>query len=132
MENSNEVKNAGLEEKVLSKGDGKDTQKMVTELKAKYRDVYAMELNLEPDDETRLQLKYYFKKPQIASYDRYVKSVSKSPTKANRAFILDNVVDEQREELTSALEKYPAIALSAADKLLAMLGLGSETNLQKL
>lgn len=132
MENLNEVKNSGLEEKVLQKGDDKDNKKLVTELKAKYQDVYAMELNLEPDDETRLQLKYYFKKPQIASYDRYVKSVSKSPTKANRAFILDNVVDEQRTELIDALEKYPAIALSAADKLLSMLGLGSETNLQKL
>ena len=102
------------------------------ELKAKYGKVYKVAVTIEPDDDTQLELIYYFKRPNTASYDRYLKMAAKGMTKALRDFIFDNVLDESRDELARDLEEYPALALEVGQKLLAMLGLATATNLKML
>ncbi|TCL43223.1 DUF6848 family protein [Harryflintia acetispora] len=102
------------------------------ELRAKYGKVYRVEAIIEPDDETQLEMTYYFKRPNTASYDRYVKMMSKSMTKALRDFVFDNVLAESREKLERDLEEYPALTLDVGQKLLAMLGLTTSTNLKML
>ncbi|BFH11088.1 hypothetical protein J6TS7_02880 [Paenibacillus dendritiformis] len=100
--------------------------------KARYGKVYRVSATIEQDDSSTLEIEYYFRKPKTASYDRYVKTTSQSPTKAIRAFVLDNVVDEQAKQLEAHLEEYPAFALSIGEKLLTMLGLSKDVNLKLL
>lgn len=102
------------------------------ELKAKYGKVYKVAVTIEPDDDTQLELTYYFKRPNTASYDRYVKMAAKGMTKALRDFVFDNVLEESRRSLERDLEEYPALALEVGQKLLAMLGLATSTNLRML
>ncbi|CAH8721348.1 DUF6848 family protein [Paenibacillus melissococcoides] len=74
--------------------------------------MYRLLATIEQDDfSSNLEIEYYFRKPKTASYDRYVKTASQSPTKALRAFVMDNVVDEQAAQLEAHLEEYPAFAL---------------------
>lgn len=102
------------------------------ELKKKYGKVYEIGATIEVDDETTLDLTYYFKRPSTASYDRYVKSASQSATKALKTFLFDNVVSECESKLMADLEEYPAMSLSIGEKLLGMLGLSKQTNLKML
>lgn len=102
------------------------------EYKAKYGKVYRVEITLEPDDNTTVDLEYFFKKPATASYDRYVKGVAQSATKALKMFVLDNIVEEQTAKIEADLEEYPALALSVGEKLLNMLGLSKDINLKQL
>lgn len=100
--------------------------------KAKYGKVYQVGITVQPDDFTTLEFEYIFKKPNTASFDRYVKSASQSSTKALKMFILDNIIEEQSAKLEKDLEEYPALALSVGEKLLNMLGLSKDINLKLL
>lgn len=103
------------------------------EMKAKYGRVYRTGIMIPVDDDSSQEFSYYFKRPTIPSYDRYVQSGSKvGITKASRAFLLDNVVDEDRDRLLEDLEEYPAVAISVSNKLLEILGLAQDVNLKKL
>jgi len=102
------------------------------ELKAKYGKVYQLDLTLTPDDDTEIEVSYIFKKPTTASYDRYVKTGSNGMTKALKTFMFDNIIPEHRDKLEADLEEYPALTLSAGEKLLSMLGLSKTANLMKL
>lgn len=113
-----------------NKADSAPTEEDI--LKKKYGKLYLVSLTLEPDDNTEVELDYHFTKPATASYDRYVKTMSNSMTKASKAFILDNVINEDEERLKSDLEEYPALALSVSEKLLSMLGISKTTNLRLL
>ena len=106
--------------------------KNIDALKEKYGIVYKIEMSLEPDDFTTIKLDFIFKKPNTASFDRYVKTTSQSPTKALRNFMFDNVIVEQVKELEKTLEDYPACTMSIGEKLLTMLGLSKDINLKLL
>lgn len=116
----------------MNSTDNKNEQAQVEDFKAKYGKVYRVNATIGPDDSTTVELEYFFKKPQTASYDRYVKGTSQSPTKALKTFVLDNVVDEQTAKLEADLEEYPALSLSVGEKLLNMLGLSKDINLKQL
>lgn len=107
-------------------------QKQEDGLKTKYGKIYAVGMTLTPDDDTEIEKVYYFKKPSVASYDRYVKTASNGMTKALKNFMFDAVIEEYRQQLTEDLEEYPALAISVGEKLLAMMGLAKDTNLKKL
>ena len=109
-----------------------DAKTKVEDYKAKYGKVYAVGATLTPDDYTEIEKVYYFKKPSIASYDRYVKTASNGMTKALKAFMFDSIIEENKELLTTDLEEYPALAISVGEKLLAMMGLAKDTNLRML
>lgn len=98
----------------------------IENLKEKYGKVYCITSELINDDEDTFYKKFYFKSPNVASYDRYLKSMSKGITKASNAFVLDNVVAEQQEELEKTSEKYPALCIGLAQKLLAVLGMSND------
>lgn len=101
-------------------------------LKAKYGKVYRVNVTLTPDDETELDREYFFKKPTTPSYDRYLKTASKGASKAVKTFMFDNIVEESKRLLEEDLEEFPALAISIGEKLLASLGLATDTNLKKL
>ena len=94
---------------------------------AEKQNLYKVTVSFETAEDTRAEKEYQFKKPSVSSYDRYVKTLSKSPTKASRTFVIDNVVETQKDKLLGDLEQFPAIAITISDKLLSMLGLGDAT-----
>lgn len=101
-------------------------------LKEKYGKIYRVKIMLRPDDETEVEVCYFFKRPGNPSYNRYVKTASKDMTNALKAFMFDSVVDESKEKLEEDLEEYPALALGIGEKLLSMMGLADTVNLKKL
>lgn len=104
------------------------------ELKAKYGKVYQIGTIVYEDDESEGEnLTFRFKRPSIASYDRYVKTLSQiGASKASKAFMLDNVVEEDKDRLTAAMEEYPGVAIALGGKLTDILGLTGAVNLKKL
>lgn len=131
--------NETREEQLLNAGKTADAEKKVDveALKKKYaasseEKVYTVVTTVQVDDETEDEFIFLFKKPKAASYDRYVKTMSNSVTKASKSFSFDNIIDEQRDMLKETVEEYPAITISLADKLLRMLGLADTTSVKKL
>jgi len=101
-------------------------------LKEKYGKVYRVGITIPQDDIEEKEYSYYFKRPAIASYDRYLKSVSSQGiVKASKVFMLDSVTEESRETLLRDMEEYPGIAVSVGNKLTEILGL-TNANLTKL
>lgn len=127
-----------MENKLLNAEKENETAKGtdVESLKEKYsgtdEKIYTVITTVQVDDETEEEFTFLFRKPKPASYDRYVKTISNSVTKASKSFAFDNIIDEQREELKKTVEEYPAITISLADKLLRMLGLADTTSVKKL
>ena len=103
-------------------------------LKAKYGGkVYRVGMTVPVDDEETREFSYYFKRPSVPSYDRYIKTAAKvGMTKASKAFMLDAVIDEDAERLTKDMEENPGIAISIGNKLTEILGLTGTANLKKL
>lgn len=102
-------------------------------LRAKYGKVYSLGMTISEDDETEVELSYHFKRPSVASYDRYVKTLSQiGASKASKRFMLDAVVDEEVEKLTADVELYPGMAIAIGSKLTDILGLTNAVNLKKL
>lgn len=126
------------EEQLINAGKANDAEKKmdVESLKKKYsgldEKVYTVVTTVQVDDETEEEFTFLFRKPKPASYDRYVKTMSNSVTKASKSFAFDNIIDEQRDMLKNTVEEYPAITISLADKLLRMLGLADTTSVKKL
>lgn len=103
------------------------------ELKAKYGKVYRIGMTVFEDDDHETELVYRFKRPSIASYDRYVKTLSQvGASKASKRFMLDSVVEEDEARLTADAETYPGVAIAIGGKLTDILGLTSAVNLKKL
>ena len=127
-----------MENKLLNAGKESEAAKGtdVESLKEKYsgtdEKIYTVITTVQVDDETEEEFTFLFRKPKPASYDRYVKTISNSVTKASKSFAFDNIIDEQRDMLKETVEEYPAITISLADKLLRMLGLADTTSVKKL
>lgn len=128
--------NETREEQLINAGKAAEADKKVDveALKKKYaaseEKVYTVVTTVQVDDETEDEFTFLFKKPKAASYDRYVKTMSNSVTKASKSFAFDNIIDEQRDMLKETVEEYPAITISLADKLLRMLGLADTTSVK--
>ena len=102
-------------------------------MKDKYGKVYKVGITVPVDDDESKEFSYYFKRPSVPSYDRYIKTASKlGITKASKAFMLDAVVDEDKERLTADMEEYPGVAITIGNKLTELLGLTDGVNLKKL
>ena len=52
---------------------------------------YEVTITLQVDDDTEEEKTYFFQKPKTPSYDRYLKTVSTSSSKAVIAFCQDNL-----------------------------------------
>lgn len=103
------------------------------ELKAKYGKVYRVGMTVSEDDESEVELLYRFKRPSVASYDRYVKTLAQiGASKASKRFMLDAVVEEDEARLTADVETYPGVAIAIGSKLTDILGLTNAVNLKKL
>ncbi len=108
----------------------------VESLKKKYsgtdEKIYTVTTTVQVDDDTEEEFTFLFRKPKPSSYDRYIKTISNSASKASKSFTFDNIIDEQRDELKKTVDEYPAITISLAEKLLRMLGLADTTSVKKL
>ena len=104
------------------------------QLKEKYGGkLYRVGMTVPVDDETEVEYVYRFKRPSVPSYDRYIKSASQSGiTKASKVFMLDAVIDEDKDCLTKDMEENPGIAINIGNKLTEILGLTNTANLKKL
>lgn len=102
-------------------------------IKKKYKEVYEVTAVVDEDDETEgRKLIYYFKKPSVASFNRYLKSAGKNMAAATTTFVLDNIVEEQLKPFEKECESYPGLALNFGQKLLSAIGLGDNINFRKL
>lgn len=102
-------------------------------LKAKYGKVYRVGMTVPIDDTEEKEFTYFFKRPSVPSYDRYIKSAAQTGiTKASKVFMLDAVVEEDRERLLADMEEYPGVAITIGNKLTELLGLTNTANLKKL
>ena len=102
-------------------------------MKQKYGKVYKVGVTVPVDDENEQEISYYYTRPSIPVYDRFVKTMSKiGISKASKTFILDSVIDEDRERLIADMEEYPGISITIGNKLGELLGLGNDVNLKKL
>lgn len=128
MEQDNKVQDV----KIQDHQEVEKTDFNMDELKKEYGKIYMITTELIEDDENIREVKYIFKKPKTASYDRYIKNASKGTTKALLAFLLDNVIEEQESDLINDIEEYPALTLGIGQKLLNLLGLSDNVNLTKL
>lgn len=128
--------NEAREQELIRAGKEAEQTGDVESLKRKYsgtdEKIYTVTTIVQVDDDTEEEFSYLFRKPKPASYDRYVKTISNSVTKASKSFVFDNIIDEQRDKLKKTVEEYPAITISLADKLLRMLGLADTTSVKKL
>lgn len=128
--------NEAREQELIRAGREAEQTGDVESLKRKYsgtdEKIYTVTTTVQVDDDTEEEFSYLFRKPKPASYDRYVKTISNSVTKASKSFVFDNIIEEQRDELKKTVEEYPAITISLADKLLRMLGLADTTSVKKL
>lgn len=103
------------------------------QLKEKYGKIYLVRLTIPVDDEEEREFSYHFKRPTVASYDRYVKTAAKTGiTKASKVFMLDAIVDEERDRLIADMEEYPGVSITVGNKLTEILGLTDGVNLKKL
>ena len=103
------------------------------QLKEKYNcKVYRVGITIPQDDSEEKEFAYYFKRPAIASYDRYLKSAAQQGiVKASKVFMLDCVTEESRDALIADMEEYPGIAVSVGNRLTEILGL-TNANLKML
>lgn len=102
-------------------------------LKQKYGVVYVVGITVPVDDLNQKEYSYRFKRPSVQSYDRFVSTMSKvGATKASKAFMLDAIVDEDKERLMADMEENPGMAISMGNKLTEILGLTDRTNLMML
>lgn len=102
-------------------------------LKEKYGKVYRVGVTIPVDDDETEEFAYHFKRPAMPSYDRYIQTAQKQGiTKASRAFMLDNVVEEDRERLKADMDEYPGVGITIGNKLTEILGLTDSVNLMKL
>lgn len=105
----------------------------VQAMKRKYGDIYEIGTVVDDDDENEgRKLTYYFRKPTTASFNRYLKTAAKNMATSTTAFVMDNIVDEQRDNFTADCEKYPGLALGIGTKLLSSIGLGDNVIFRKL
>lgn len=115
-----------------SSNKNKLSEVQIQDYKGRYGKIYQIDVTIEPDDETTLENEFVFKKPQQASFDRYMRSMNNSPMKAARTFINDNIIQEQKDMFEEIAKEYPAMVITINEKLLFALGLGKETNIKKL
>ena len=102
-------------------------------MKQKYGKVYKVGVTVPVDDENEQEISYYFKRPSVPSYDRYVKTLAQiGASKASKRFMLDAVVEEDEARLTADAETYPGVAIAIGGKLTDILGLTNAVNLKKL
>ena len=102
-------------------------------MRQKYGKVYKVGITIPIDDEESKDFSYHFKRPSVPVYDRFVKTMSKiGISNARKTFILDSVVDEDRERLIADIEEYPGLSITIGNKLGELLGLGNDVNLKKL
>ena len=105
----------------------------VDAVKGKYGEVYEIGTVVDDDDENEgRKLAFYFRKPTTASFNRYLKTAGKNMATSTTTFVMDNIVEEQKENFVRECEKYPGLALGIGTKLLSAIGLGDNVNFRKL
>ena len=98
-------------------------------LKAKYGKVYKVEVEI---DDISEEFTFYFKAPNSASLNRYIKNASKKHLQAGIDFAQENVIEEQIEQFKNTIKDYVGISQMVATKLLGFLGFTDNVTAKKL
>lgn len=98
-------------------------------LKVKYGKVYKVEVEIEDISE---EFTFYFKAPNSASLNRYIKNASKKHLQAGIDFAQENVIEEQIEQFKNTIKDYVGISQMVATKLLGFLGFTDNVTAKKL
>lgn len=102
-------------------------------VKKKYGEVYLIEMVVDADDTSNgRKLAFIFKRPTMATFNRYLKTCGKNMAASTTAFVQDNIVAEQEELLKVESNKYPGLALAIGTRLLTAIGLVDDVNFKKL
>lgn len=102
-------------------------------LKRKYGELYQVDTVVEEDDEREgRKLRFVFKRPNVASFNRYLKTASKNMAASTTTFVMDNIIEEQKNNFEEEAAVYPGLALGVGTKLLSALGLSDNVNFKKL
>lgn len=105
----------------------------IESLKRKYGELYQVDTIVEEDDEREgRKLRFVFKRPNVASFNRYLKTASKNMAASTTTFVMDNIIEEQRINFEEEAAMYPGLALGVGTKLLSALGLSDNVNFKKL
>lgn len=105
----------------------------IEQIKIKYGEVYQIELMVDEDDISEgRKLAFVFKKPTMASFNRYLKTASKNMAVSTTTFVQDNIIDEQAAILEAEGQKYPGLSLAIGTKLLSAIGLVDNVNFKIL
>lgn len=105
----------------------------VQALKKKYGTIYQIDVMVDEDDENEGRaLRFLFRRPTTASFNRYLKTANKNMATSTANFVMDNIVDEQRDGLQKESDQYPGLALNIGTKLLSAIGMGDNVNFKKL
>lgn len=99
------------------------------EIKKKYPKVYEIEIENEDLEQT---FTYYFMKPSTPSFNRALKTMSKQSLQAMNDFTTDNIIPELLEKYKEDIKNYPALAFTAGQKLMGLLGLSDTVTVKKL
>lgn len=102
-------------------------------LKSKYGELYQIDTVVDEDDErTGRILRFVFRRPNVASFNRYLKTASKNMAASTTTFVMDNIIEEQKNNFEEEAAVYPGLALGVGTKLLSALGLSDNVNFKKL
>jgi hypothetical protein len=105
----------------------------IDEIKERYGKIYKVTTELEAgDNEDTKEVAIIFKKPKTVEYNRFIKEMSKNPTKAMGNLLKSTVIEEHKQSLNETMEEYPAISSSIAEQLLKLMGHSNNINLMKL
>ena len=105
----------------------------IQKLKEKYGEIYQIDMVVDDDDENPGRiLRFIFRKPNTASFNRYLKTASKNMATSTTNFVMDNIIEEHKPILEKESEKYPGLALGIGQKLLSAIGLVDNINFRKL
>jgi len=107
---------------------------LLEQLKEKYQEnLYRVPVEIDDAIEDKItKHEFYFKEPKPKHIDRLMQEVSNKPSRAMRNYVFSLVVDESREKLEQAVEKYPMLPMQITDKLNSLAGGGAFADIKKL
>ena len=116
--------NLETESKIQEPKTGED---LVKSLREKYKTTggkaYEVKVSFNEDDDEEKTYDFIFKRPNTASYDRYVKTSAASTSKALKMFLLDNICLEQEKIWKKHWKNIRLCQLVSAKSFLICLGL---------
>ncbi|MBE3574539.1 MAG: hypothetical protein IMW99_03655 [Firmicutes bacterium] len=99
-----------------------EADKLESELKAKYGELYRLQTELEDADGRLSELRIYARRPHRVHLSRFTKEATRDTFKALTTLILDTVVWPDKDELARLFEERPGLVISLGAELQHLVG----------